>query len=856
MPIEYRDSYVKMDEAYGDQIYKLFGPSLLGFPVGTDGARLQMFGQEVKQHLSILNPDVPRIQTQNENTFGKHNRSYKRLDGEWEVVDRIDKFDNGFIYTLVLYNAERDLYDMIEKPIAENPTERYAFLYKTNAMDELKVGDKFKDKVLYKSTSYDENMNYRYGKNAKVYMVTSPDVLEDAVYIRLGWLRKIMFIQYGSWQIPVSPNNVPINWYGDDDHFQGFPHIGQMAKDDILCATRPVKKDHVRYDFQTKNLQDLMNIDTEYYVPDNSVLCDMEVYYNGEDEFPDNVFFHQLKEVHDANAQYADRMYEWSTKIKTSGSNYTTNVTFYRSKYMHYNDKDYKWTNKDKTFGNILVDCKMIAIDGMDPGSKGSGRYGDKGVISGTAKDPIDFDGYIDPVEEEENLRKLLELPEFLQELARIKGIPNPDEKELEDIRRSIIITPDASMPYTDEFPVDICLNACGAVRRENIDQLYEVELNFCSWWIQKKVQELDTLEEKISLILEYLEMLNVDQYKFFKELYESFEEKIEIDGYTFRLMNRSEQEKFVADVEKHGFYIAKPVDSNIRFDTLKAIYEKYDFIKPLPMYIDIFGTKKRRLINDGIVADKYFMFLIHNNNKNFSARSTFRVNRSNLPTKDIAKRTGRSPYSHNPVRLGEYYNLMADISGATLAEMNIPMRSSVLGMKSLQRILEATGNPLAVTRIKIQDNYVNANAQIAAAKLKALGIKLIFHRDNIETHEVIRDAIMPLHVGGYTIYDTPLNKETYVNLFRAFNDYLKDIVIMESYPGEKQDIAWEYVFGLDEFKDSVIIDQDMKDMLLSVTKRKHIDNMKKKNIISDEEYEELIASNSSKLNDIKEEVK
>lgn len=199
----------------------------------------------------------------------------------------------------------------------------------------------------------------------------------------------------------------------------------------------------------------------------------------------------------------------------------------------------------------------------------------------------------------------------------------------------------------------------------------------------------------------------------------------------------------------------------------------------------------------------------------------------------------------------------MADISGATLAEMNIPMRSSVLGMKSLQRILEATGNPLAVTRIKIQDNYVNANAQIAAAKLKALGIKLLFHRDNVETHEVTRDAIMPLHVGGYTIYDTPLNKETYVNLFRAFNEYLKDIVIVESYPGEKQDIAWEYVFGLDEFKDSTVIDQDMKDMLVSVTKRKHLDVLKKKNVLSDEEYEELISSDKVKaINDKKEEVK
>ena len=193
----------------------------------------------------------------------------------------------------------------------------------------------------------------------------------------------------------------------------------------------------------------------------------------------------------------------------------------------------------------------------------------------------------------------------------------------------------------------------------------------------------------------------------------------------------------------------------------------------------------------------------------------------------------------------------MADISGATLAEMNIPMRSSVLGMKSLQRILEATGNPLAVTRIKIQDNYVNANAQIAAAKLKALGIKLIFHTDNTETHEIIKDAIMPLHVGGYTIYDSPLNKDTYVNLFRAFNDYLKEIVIVESYPGEKQDIAWEHVFTLEEFKDSSIIDQDMKDMLLSVTKRKHLDSMKKKNIISEEEYEELTSSDKIKVEEV-----
>ena len=140
-------------------------------------------------------------------------------------------------------------------------------------------------------------MNYRYGKNAKVYVISSPDVLEDAIRIRKGWLRKILFVQSSIYKIPVSTNNVPINWYGDSDNFQGFPKLGQMCKDNIVCAIRPVKKKHVRYDFQTENLQKLMNIDTEYYAPDNSVLTDIEVFYDDEAEFPSNVFFQQLKEL-------------------------------------------------------------------------------------------------------------------------------------------------------------------------------------------------------------------------------------------------------------------------------------------------------------------------------------------------------------------------------------------------------------------------------------------------------------------------------------------------------------------------------------------------------------------------------
>src|SRR5699024_11688141 len=100
-----------------------------------------------------------------------------------------------------------------------------------------------------------------------------------------------------------------------------------------------------------------------------------------------------------------------------------------------------------------------------------------------------------------------------------------------------------------------------------------------------------------------------------------------------------------------------------------------------------------------------YILILKQNSNKNFSARSTFRVNRSNLPAKDIAKKTNRSAYARTPVRLSEIYNLLASISGEDLAEYNIFMRSSALGRKSLDRILAAPGNPLKVRKLKVQDN-------------------------------------------------------------------------------------------------------------------------------------------------------
>ena len=408
-----------------------------------------------------------------------------------------------------------------------------------------------------------------------------------------------------------------------------------------------------------------------------------------------------------------------------------------------------------------------------------------------------------------------------LDSILDMLGRPINDE-ERANLASNIEIVPDSEMPYTDKFPVDILLNASGAIRRLNPGQICEVDINFQSEAIRERVCQLETMEEKENLIFKYLSMLNEAECNFFYDMYRSFDTKLKVNGRTVLLTDEAEKRRFIENVEKYGFYIRKEHDSGIRYETIKKIYEEFDFIKPLPLYIDVFGTKKRRIIKDGIVADKYMLVLKHNNNKNFSARSTFRVNRANLPVKDTTKRDNKSQYSRSPVRIGEAYNLMSSISGALLAEYNIFMRSSTLGRKSLKRILETDGNPLEIKRLKVKDNYINANADIFAARLKGIGLKVQYVREDEDEPTMLEDVVMPLQIGKYTIYDTPLNKPMYNKLFAKFIQMMESVSMMESYVGEKSDYVWDKIFEEDEIKE-LNIPKETKEMILTATRNKGV---------------------------------
>lgn len=301
----------------------------------------------------------------------------------------------------------------------------------------------------------------------------------------------------------------------------------------------------------------------------------------------------------------------------------------------------------------------------------------------------------------------------------------------------------------------------------------------------------------------------------FFRNMVDSFDRIVPVKGIQIRMMSPIQKEAFFEDVAKNGFYLVRPPHKPLLYDDVIRMYQAFPEIKPKDIYVDIFGMKQRKTMRPGVIGYMYMLILKQNSNKNFSARSTFRVNRSNLPAKDIAKKTNRSSYARTPVRLSEIYNLLASISGTDLSEYNVFMRSSALGRKSLDRILAASGNPLKIAKLKVQDNFTNANADILAAKMKTLGLRLYFSPNPEGRLQIYDDTtVMSMHFGEYTVHDYPHTRKMYQKLFSLFEKEMKNFIMIESYRSEKSDVCWDNVFDNPEVKNAEFASEITEDLI------------------------------------------
>lgn len=639
-------------------------PSLLGitsltYPNYVSSMRANMFTSHIKQCMTLLHPDIPYLFTHNENLVGDHSSGYKEAKKDYEVYRRISKFedivDKPFVYELIVYDKEKDEYDVIHRKSHEDLTEAFGYQYNNDFIDNLEEGDIInKGDVLYKSTSYDDYMNYGYGKNVTVAYSFDAFSSEDAAIGSKSLCDLFASIDSEVVSINLNNNDYLLNLYGDKKHYKVLPDLGEFCSGRIAVSRRLFNKQTL-FDFKSDMLNTILDSDNVYYIGNNSRVVDITIFNNAEERH-DNPFYDQINKYLDSQTKYYNEIIETVEEIVDSGSKCSNELDYLYKRALEMVDTEKKWREKDSVYDNLSIKVTIMRRAPLTKGSKVTGRYGNKSVIA--------------------------------------------------------TIREDEDMPVTEDGRrVDLILNMLGIINRTTAMPLYEMFINSASRKIRHKMSELKTLKEKETLLFDYINIWNEDQYSEMYKYYKS--------------LSKKEKESYIQDAIDDGIYIkqtplweTKPI-----FYRCLDLMEKYPFIKRDDMYIKKWG-KLHKVLTPTVVGEMYCMKLKHSDKRGFSARSTGAIDDKGLPSRSFKSKAHLEKASSSCIRFGEFetLNFSIGVLPEDLAVFHALYRTSIKGRKDIvMSMFDEEGVR------SIDDKYTSRVAEIFNVTLKELGIEINF---------------------------------------------------------------------------------------------------------------------------------
>ena len=345
-----------------------------------NSSRANMAGSEHDQIVNLENPDVPGVNTNFENLVGLNSSSYVKAEDDFEVLAKIVKYpwSKESVYTLVVRNKRTKKYNAIVKKFGEELTETYGFKYNTEKMDSYEVGDKIrKGDILYRSTSYDEYMNYRLGKEAKTIYTNDPKSIEDGIILSDVFAHNSNHIEYDRVYISQNDNDIFLNWYGNKNTYKAFPDIGENIKNSTLAVLRRIDYSRIFYDLKDENMRKQLSSDNPFYLPfSNDKIIDINIYCNKDsiDEIPDTPYNEQILKYLRAQEEYYKKIVEVLEPI-VKKKRYEDNLANLYSRAIKIIDPEYKWSDQNKkVFGNIKIEFLVEKVVDCCVGSKWCGR--------------------------------------------------------------------------------------------------------------------------------------------------------------------------------------------------------------------------------------------------------------------------------------------------------------------------------------------------------------------------------------------------------------------------------------------------------------------------------------------------
>lgn len=698
------------DEELKEHPWGTVGMTLLTNPQYNNSARSVMNTAHLKQFVSILHPETPGVFTGGEKLVGDNSSGYKKTKNKVEIIAKVSKFgdilETPNEYYLFTYDKKTKTYDVITRKEYENLTEVYGFKYDNREIDKLSVGDKVEpDTVLYKSTSYDDNMNYGYGQNVTILYTSDPATVEDACVPSTKLAKSMVSTEIVTYELGINENDFLLNLYPrSKSDYHPFPDIGETAEG-LVAAKRILFNDQLLVDFKDNELGRVHDSDIKLYIEGKGVVTDIEVYCNNPDieETPFNAQI--LKYLKSQNKFYrkivkvCEEIRDKCVGIHKHHKNdtvFTHEIDYLYKRAKDFLDTDSKWKDNDSAFGNLQLHITIAKPSGLQPGQKIVARSGNKSVVS--------------EIRDEEDMPYAY--------------VPTP-------------VQDDDGTWHVEERPrhVDLEYNILGLVNRTTGFPLIEMHINFITERTVQYMWTLKTTRERADIMFEVMCDFNEKYGNEMHDIYDALSPK--------------EQEEYINDVLHDRIYICQPPmweEGEAIFYKFLRIRKKYDFLKPYDIYIKKWGREIKTL-RPAYLGSMYFMKLKQTSRKGFSVRGTGSINTKGLPERSYKNKSHTEKYSSTPIRFGEFETLNFTIGMVPedIQLFHLLYRTSINGRKEIARHLLLGDED----EFKISDKYTSRAAEIFSVLLKSLGVKLEFCEEKDEFREYDDKTIRQYELDG-----------------------------------------------------------------------------------------------------------
>ena len=210
MSISKEESRLKSKEQMGGK--GLFQP----FSSTNSGSRRIMQESQLEQALQLLEPDVPIIGTGYENRFGDESSSIVKAESDFEVIDKISKFQTrpNDCYYIITRDLKTGKFGLIERIPYHHTTETYGYLYDydNTVLDKLDIGYEVRaGELLRSSKSYDRYLNRCDGVNLLSTYICCDSTMEDGIMLSESAAKKLASPLLKKVQVTLNDNDILLN---------------------------------------------------------------------------------------------------------------------------------------------------------------------------------------------------------------------------------------------------------------------------------------------------------------------------------------------------------------------------------------------------------------------------------------------------------------------------------------------------------------------------------------------------------------------------------------------------------------------------------------------------------------------